>query len=575
MILKLKQHLVFPFSLVLLAAIVSFSQGTGSLASSNPAKTTPPNDSSLKKNVTVEQVNAEMREALALIEKNHVRGNKLDYGDVFKVAIDTMLHTLDPHSNYYDPKETEQFRTDQRSQYFGIGATIGDLTDEKGNLVGTYIKATFDGAPAHRAGLRYGDKIVDVNGKSMLGKSFSEVRGNLRGERGTLAKVTVERLHSGKLETFDIIRDAVPQPSISEAYMIRPGVGYIALRSAFNQTTYAEFVEAMRDLKAQGMQQLVFDLRDNGGGLVFQSVQIANAFLSSGQMILRQRGRRVNHLDPYVAINRSPERMPLVVLVNRNTASASEILSGALQDHDRALIVGERTFAKGLVQNPFSLADGSTLMLVIAKFETPSGRLIQKDYSNGEYYNYHTDGGSLKDENATPERPTGKTSKTDAGREVYWNGGITPDVAIKPQLIPVERIRIQNRMTNPILAFSLDLVAGKVKGFESLKADKPITFGYDLKPTDLVITDELYSAYRKFAADKYKIAAAVTDSEKEFVVRLLKTELVTANYGVETSQQVFNEYDQTLLKSIDLMPQAKIMAIEALKPKVPPSDRQE
>jgi carboxyl-terminal processing protease len=134
MILKLKQHLVFPFSLVLLAAIVSFSQGTGTVATSNPAKSTPPSSSPLKKNVSVEQVNAEMREALALIEKNHIRGNKLDYIDVFKVAIDTMLHTLDPHSNFYDAKETEQFRTEQRSQYFGIGATIGDLTDEKGNI---------------------------------------------------------------------------------------------------------------------------------------------------------------------------------------------------------------------------------------------------------------------------------------------------------------------------------------------------------------------------------------------------------------------------------------------------------
>jgi len=567
MILKLKQQIAFPFLLVLFAAIVSFSQG--SVASTNPVKPASSNASAPNKNVSVEQVNAEMREALALIEKNHVRGNKLDYIDVFKVAIDSMLHTLDPHSNFYDAKETEQFRTEQRSQYFGIGATIGDLTDENGNLVATYVKATFDGAPAHRAGLRYGDKIVDVNGKSMLGKPFGEVRSHLRGERGTLARITVERLHTGKLETFDITRDAVSQPSISETYMIRPGVGYMAMRGGFNQTTYSEFVDGMRNLKAQGMQQLVIDLRDNNGGLVFQSVQIANAFLSSGQMILRQRGRRVNHLEPYVAMNRNPERLPIVVIVNRFSASASEILSGALQDHDRALIVGERTFAKGLVQNPFPLADGSTLMLVIAKFETPSGRLIQRDYSNGELYNYFNEGGSLRDENAPAAQPNGPSSKTDAGRNVYSGGGITPDIAIKPQTIPVERVRVQNRMTNPILAFSFDLIAGRVKGFESLRADRPITFGYDLKPTDFVVTDDLYAAYRKFASDKYKIAPVVTDSEKEFVQRLLRTELVSANYGMETSQQVFNEYDQTLLKSIELMPQAKLMAIEAMKPKAP------
>ncbi|HMT08580.1 MAG TPA: S41 family peptidase [Pyrinomonadaceae bacterium] len=549
------------------------SQGTGTVASADRTDPTQSKPASGKKSVTVEQVNAEMREALALIEKNHVRGNKLDYIDTIKVAVDSMLHTLDPHSNFYDAKETEQFKTEQRSQYFGIGATIGDLSDEKGNLIATYIKATFDGAPAHRAGLRYGDKIVDVNGKSMLGKPFSEVRSHLRGERGTLARITVERLHTGKLETFDITRDAVSQPSISEAYMMRPGIGYIALRSAFNHTTYGEFVDAMRNLKAQGMQQLVLDLRDNGGGLVFQSVQIANTFLSNGQMIVRQRGRKVDHLDPYVAVNRNPERMPLVVLVNRSSASASEILSGALQDHDRALIVGEKTYAKGLVQNPFTLADGSMLMLVIAKFETPSGRLIQRDYSNGGLYNYLTDGGSLKDEDTPAAAPTGPGSKTDAGRDVYSGGGITPDVAIKPQMIAVERVRVQNRMTNPLLAFSLDLIAGRVKGFENLLTNKPITFGYDLKPTDFLITDEIYSAYKKFASEKYKIAPAVTDSEKEFVQRILRTELVTASYGMETSQQVFNEYDQTLLKSFDLLPQAKLMAIEALKPKAQPANR--
>lgn len=571
---KFHNNLLTTFAVIALVISTVSAQVNDTVANKDKVKTPlPPTSGS--KNVSVQQVHSEMTEALRLIESKHVNGKSLNYNDVFKVAIDTMLHTLDPHSNYYDPKETEQFRTEQRSQYFGIGATIGDLTDENGNLIGTYIKATFDGAPAHRAGLRYGDKIVEVNGKSMLGKPFGEVRSHLRGVRGTLAKITVERLHSGKLETFDIVRDAVAQPSISEAYMLRPGVGYISLRSAFNQTTYREFVEAMEDLKAQGMQQLIFDLRDNGGGLVFQSVQIANAFLTNGQMIVRQRGRRVNHLEPYVAVNRSPERLPLIVLVNRFSASASEILSGALQDHDRALIVGEKTFAKGLVQNPFPLSEDSTLMLVIAKFEIPSGRLIQKDYSNGEYYNYHTDGGSLKDENAAPEKPTGKSSKTDSGREVYSGGGITPDVAIKPQMIPVERVRVQNRMTNPILAFSLDLVAGKVKGFESLKADKPITFGYDLKPSDFVVTDELYAAYKKYASDKFKIAPVVTDSEKEFVTRLIRTELVTANYGTETSQQVFNEYDQTLLKSIDLLPQAKMMAIEALKPKPAQMDRPE
>lgn len=515
--------------------------------------------------VSTDQIEAEMAEAIAIIEGKHANGKSLNYNEVFKSSIDSMLHSLDPHSNYFDAKETEQFRTDQSSRYFGIGATIGDLSDEKGDVIATFIKATFEGAPAHRAGLRYGDKIIEVNGTPMLGKSFSEVRTFLRGPQGTAAKLVVERLGTGTRETVEIIRDAVKQPSISEVYMVRPGVGYLAMRGGWNQTTYEEFLAGMKSLKANGMQQLVIDLRDNGGGLVGQAHLIANAFLSDGQTVFTQRGRVGGVAEPYRARNKTPDGVPVVILVNRNTASASEIFSGALQDHDRALIIGENTFGKGLVQYPFQLEYGSMLLLTIAKYETPSGRLIQRDYSNGEIYNYHTDGGSLREENAAENKPTGASSKTDAGRTVFSGGGIKPDISIKPQTIPIERARLQNRMVSPILAFSLDLVAGKVKGFETLKNDGPIVFDYDIKKTDFPVTEQLYSLYRQFANDKYKIAGSITDTEREFVERLMRSELVTAKYGSQTAQQVFNEYDTTLIKGIDLMPQAKIMAIEALK----------
>ena len=518
-----------------------------------------------RKSVTTDQIEGEVEEALAIIEGKHANGKALNYNELFKSSIDSMLHTLDPHSNYFDAKETEQFRTDQSSRYFGIGATIGDLSNDKGDVIATYIKATFEGAPAHRAGLRYGDKILEVNGTSMVGKSFSEVRTFLRGPQGTPAKLVVERLGTGTKETVELIRDAVKQPSISEVYMIRPGVGYLAMRGGFNQTTYNEFVAGMRSLKANGMQQLVIDLRDNGGGLVGQANQIANAFLSEGQTVFTQRGRVGGVSEAYRSNNRAPDGVPVVILVNRNTASASEIFSGALQDHDRALIIGESTFGKGLVQYPFQLESGSMLLLTIAKYETPSGRLIQRDYSNGELYNYLTDGGSLRDENSPEIKPSGAGSKTDGGRDVFSGGGIKPDIAVKPQTILIERARLQNRMVSPILAFSLDLVAGRVKGFESLKNDKPIVFDYDIKKTDFPVSDQLYSMYRQFANEKYKIAGSITDTEREFVERLLRSELVTASYGSQTSLQVLNEYDTTLLKGIDLMPQAKAMAIEALK----------
>ena len=480
-----------------------------------------------------------------------------------------MLHSLDPHSNYFDAKEFDQFKTDQSSRYFGIGATIGDLADADGKIIATYIKATFEGAPAHKAGLRYGDKILEVNGTSMLGKPFSEVRTFLRGPQGTTAKLVVEKLGTGKKETVEIIRDAVPQPSISEAYMIRPGVGYIRMNGGFNQTTYSEFVQAMRQLTTAGMQQVILDLRDNGGGLVSQAYRVANSFLSEGQIVFSQKGRMEGATDPpYRSINRTPNRSPIVMLVNRNTASASEILAGALQDHDRALIVGEDTFGKGLVQNPFPLEYGSMLLLTIAKYETPAGRLIQRDYSNGELYNYYTEGGSLRDENTDSSKPKGSESKTDTGRSVYSGGGINPDIAIKPQTIPNERFRVQSKIAVPVFGFMLDLVSGNVKGLETYKIDKPIVFDYDIKTTDYPVTDTVFGSFKQYAVDKYKIPAAQIDREKEFVERMLRTELITAAYGTQTSSQVFNEYDTQLLKAIDLLPQAKQLALQGERAKV-------
>jgi carboxyl-terminal processing protease len=543
----------------------AFAQpATSSRITPGNSKETAPAAVKTSKPVTLENIEADVAEALTVIESNHVKGKNLDYNDLFKSSIDSMLHTLDPHSNYFDAKEFEQFRTSQSSQYFGIGATIGDLSDEKGNVIATFVKATFEGAPAHRAGLRYGDKIVEVNGTSMLGKSFSEVREFLRGPRGTAAKIVVERYGTGKRETVEIVRDAVSQPSISEAYMIRPGVGYIGMTGGFNYTTYAEFREAMRALKAQGMKQLVLDLRNNGGGLVNQAYQVANTFLSSGQVVFTQKGRIEGSARTFGAQNNSPEDTPIVLLVNQNSASASEILAGALQDHDRALIVGENTFGKGLVQNPFPLEYGSMLLLTIAKYETPSGRLIQRDYSNGNLYDYYTKGGTLNQDNQ-PSQPKGTQRKTDSGRTVYSGGGIQPDVEVKAQTIPIERARAQRKLNDPIFAFALDLSNGRIPGYETYKIDRPITFNYDIKNTDFPITDALFQSFKKFAVEKYKISPAQIDREKEFIERILRTELITASYGATTSFQVFNNYDTQLLRAIELLPQAKQLALQGAR----------
>lgn len=552
-------------SLLLTVSFVSNSVAQTARVIPNPNKETSGSAAVTKNNaVTVEKIESDVAEALTVIQDKYVGGKSLNYNDLFKSSIDSMLHTLDPHSNYFDAKEFDQFRTEQQSQYFGIGATIGDMRDSKGNIIATYIKATFDGAPAHRAGLRYGDKIVDVNGTSMLGKPFSDVRTFLRGPRGTTAKITVERYGTGKRETFEIVRDAVPQPSIPEAYMIRPGVGYIAMTGGFNQTTFNEFRQAMVELKKQGMENLVLDLRNNGGGLVNQAYRVAATFLGRGQTVFTQKGRLEDSFGSYPSDNATPDKTPIVVMVNRNTASASEILAGALQDHDRALIVGEDTFGKGLVQNPFLLEYGSMLLLTIAKYETPSGRLIQKDYSNGNLYDYYTGGGSLREE-IQNNKPKGVETTTDTGRKVYSGGGIQPDEKIKPQTITNERAGQQAKLIDPIFAFSMDLVYGKIPGYDTYRADRPIMFNYDLKSSDFPINESLYQAFKKYAAEKYKLTAAQIDREREFVERNLRTEFVTAAYGSQTSFQVFNEYDNQLKRAIELLPQAKQLAMESAK----------
>ena len=552
-------------SLLLSSLLISnlFGQ-TQTSRTSFDLKNPPPTAAKTVNATTGEKIESDVAEALTLIQDHHVSGKKLDYNNIFKSSMDSMLHTLDPHSNYFDAKEAEEFRTDQSSRYYGVGAIISDLSDAKGNVIATFIKATFKNAPANRAGLRYGDKIVDINGTSMLGKDRAAVSSLLRGPRGTLAKVTVEKYGTGKRETVEITRDAVSQPSIPEAYMIRPGVGYIAMTGGFNQTTYKEFADAMQNLKAEGMQQLVLDLRNNGGGLVSQSLRVANTFLSKGQTVFTQKGRIEGAEDNYQAENDNPDTTPIVMLVNQNTASASEILSGALQDHDRALIVGENTFGKGLVQNPFMLDYGSMLLLTIAKYTTPSGRLIQRDYSNGNLYDYYTKGGTLN-ENAAPAKPTGAESKTDSGRPVYGGGGITPDVVIKPQTITNEEARLEQKLTNPIFAYVLDVSYGKAAGYDAYKVDRPISFEYDIKAKDFPINEAIFQDFKKYAVEKYNFTPAQIDRERKFIERFMRSEFVTAAYGSTTSNQVFNEYDNQLLKAIDLLPQAKQLAIEGAR----------
>ncbi|HEV8430924.1 MAG TPA: S41 family peptidase [Pyrinomonadaceae bacterium] len=539
-------------------ALIIAQQTRSARRTSSPDRSATGGSSTGKAGPSGPVIKSDLAEALSVIQSNHIDGRKLDYNAIFKSSISGMLSVLDPHSTYFDPIEYASFRTEQRSEYFGIGATIEDLRE--GNDVNTFIRATFPESPAQRAGLRFGDRILAVDGNSMKGKTYPEVRKFLLGARGTTVKVTVEHPATKQTETVNIVRDAVSLPSIAQAYMLRPGVGYVGMTGGFNLTTADEFEVALKQLHSKGMNMLVLDLRGNRGGLLIQAVRVANTFLQRGQMIVTQKGRFRDSSQSYAAVNESPDSVPVVVLVNGDTASAAEIVAGALQDHDRALIIGETTFGKGLVQFPFQLDYDSALLLTIAKYFTPSGRLIQRDYSNGGFYNYYFPGGlAAEKNNQTPQN--GPESHTDTGRAVYGGGGISPDETVKPGLITAA----ERHLRDVLFAFSLELTSGRVAGFESYKIQRGIEFEHDLLNEDFPVTDALFKEVKKFAAAKpiFKVSPDQLDKSRSFAERQLRYNILSAAYGYRTATQVFNDADPQIGRAVDAMPRARELALAA------------
>ena len=513
-------------------------------------------------------VERDFDEALRVVQEEYVDGRKLDYNNVFKSSIIGMLRSLDPHSNYYDREEFDELKTDQRSEYFGIGASI--QTYAYGDQVDTFITATFENSPAARAGLRFGDRIMEVDGVKMAGKSSLEVRDKIRGPRGSVVKLTLERSVDKRIQKVDITRDAVPQPSIPDAYMLKPGVGYIDMTRGFNYTTTDELLDSLERLHAKGMTSLVLDLRNNPGGFLDQAIHVAEVFLKNGQLILTQKGRNGFRDNSYESRNNSPDLTPLVILINQYTASASEIVAGAMQDHDRALIVGETSFGKGLVQSIIPLEYGAGLTLTSAKYYTPSGRLIQRDYSNGGFYDYYTHGGiSRTDAKRETEKPSGQEKKTDTGRAVYGGGGISPDESVNPRMMSPG----QRRLLNPSFAFARELVNGRIRGFESYKVQSGIDFHHELQPEDLKVSDALFKSFRDFVTNDpaFKVPASLLDRERSFVELQLRFNIVTAAFGRVVADRVFiTTDDPQVAKAVDILPKARDLAMGALRPKVQP-----
>ena len=507
-------------------------------------------------------------EAVRVIQENYVEGKKLDYNAVFKSSIIGMLRSLDPHSNYYDREEYEELKTDQRSEYFGIGASIQNYII--GEQPDTFITATFQNSPASRAGLRFGDRILAVDGMKTTGKSSLEVRDKIRGPRGSTVKLTVERAADKHVQTLDITRDVVPQPSIPDAYVIKPGVGYIDMTRGFNYTTTDELLNALETLHARGASSLVLDLRNNPGGFLDQAIHVAEVFLPYGQLILTQKGRNGLRDNTYESRNRAADPVPLVILINENTASASEIVAGAMQDHDRALIVGQTSFGKGLVQSIIPLDYGAGLTLTSAKYYTPSGRLIQRDYTDSSFYDYYTHGGSRRlDQKQDETKPAGPERKTDTGRPVYGGGGIAPDENVQVRTITAS----QRRLLSPVFSFTRELVNERVPRVSAFGVPGGINFSHELQASDFVVSDSVFNAFKEFVAGdrNFKSLAPLVDHNRSFIELQLRFNVVTAAYGRVMADRVFiSTDDQQVARAVDILPRARDLAMSASKHQVQP-----
>lgn len=499
-------------------------------------------------------ISQDFSDALNIIRKNYVDGKDVNYNELTKSAIDSMLHSLDPHSNYFDAAEYQDLLTDQQSEYFGIGATIANY--EKDGETNTFVIATFPDAPASRAGLRFGDKILAVNGENMIGKTSSIVRDKVRGKKGSVVRILVERADTKKQESVEIKRNRVPQPTIPDAYIIREGIGYIDLSEGFNYTTTEELTVALDELHKQGMKSLILDLRENTGGILDQAVKVAEKFLPSGSAIVTQRGRFQIDNRIWRSANRTPETMPLVVLVNDSTASASEIVSGAFQDYDRALIVGENTFGKGLVQSIIDLPYGSGLTLTTAKYYTPSGRSIQRDYSKSSLYDYFNHKVSIIEQNKTE-------AKTLTGRKVFGGDGITPDEIVKNRTLTETEVKL----LDPIFFFSGELANGRIQGFENYQITGQIKYGNRIRPSDYPVSDDIFRVFKNFLSQnaEWKSLSQNIESDAAFVKTRIRYNLITAAFGTVSANQVLIEEDHQVAKAVENLPRAQQLALLASK----------
>ena len=443
-------------------------------------------------------------------------------------AIPAMLRTLDPHSNFFNPKDFAKLEEDQQGKYFGVGMTIQTRLNQASHLI-TIVVQPMPDSPAERAGLRPGDIIAKVDDKSAEGLNVSQVAAMLMGPRGTLVHVTVVREGVPKPMQFTITRAEITAPSVDQAFMIQPHTGYVHI-SKFDERTNSGLSAALKKLQTQGMKDLILDLRNNPGGLLQEAVEVSDHFLERHQLIVYHYGRNSEERRYYAMRGERGNPYPMVVLINGFTASAAEIVTGALQDHDRALVVGQPSFGKGLVQTVYPLADHAGLALTTARYYTPSGRLIQRDYSNVSLWDYYNHPENVK-------IPHTQVRLTDGGREVYGGDGITPDIEVSTKLNP-----FQTQLWTRDVFFN----------FARAYAANHPAIPQDFEPSEAVIQE----FQRYLAAQKLEFTEKAFQDNLEFIRQQIREQVIGVIYGQEQAQKLQLLDDPVVEKALENMPRA-------------------
>jgi carboxyl-terminal processing protease len=477
-------------------------------------------------------------------------------------SIREMLRTLDPHSNFFEQKDYQTMQERQKGQYYGLGITVQSID---GNIT---VVAPFEGTPAHRLGIRAGDIISKIEGEDARGMSIDDAVKRLRGPKGTPVHITIVRQGYDEPLEFTVIRDAIALHSVPYYFMANRSVGYVRLTD-FNETTACrpgeencerELEKALRELQKDGAKAFVLDIRDNPGGLLDQAFAVSNLFLKKGQLVVFTRGRTRRDESNYITEEESPwVNVPLVVLTSRHSASASEIVAGALQDHDRALIVGETTFGKGLVQTiiPLRNVRGYALALTTARYYTPSGRSIQRDYAKTSLDDYY----SPHDRKAC-DQGNGDMKLTDAGRRVYGGDGITPDYCVEPETPSKFVSYLIARQAFTGFAHGFEAAAGQgeaeIAGTGSrseIASPKVKIVRRDFRADDAVLTE--FQQY--LTSRKLRFTPADLEQNHQEIVRQIEEEVLRQVFGEGEARRRSLAWDPQVKKALELVPRAELL----------------